>query len=140
MMKSSTRWPTSLSTKAVQTAVFRPKAFRRPREVLYSPPPSQALKRRAVRMRPSPGSRRSMTSPSESWSRAHWEWGRRVRLMAIKGGAGRCSDDDAPVEVSDQLWRARLGGELVEGHELGLREEEAAGVRGPRCPLGLQLA
>ena len=43
-MKSSTRWPTSLSTKAVQTAVLKPKHLRRPRDVLYSPPPSQALK------------------------------------------------------------------------------------------------
>jgi len=38
-MKSSMRWPTSLSTKAVQTAVRRPKHLRRPRATLYSPRP-----------------------------------------------------------------------------------------------------
>jgi hypothetical protein len=48
-----------------------PKHFRRPREVLYSPPPSQAVNERAVRIRPSPGSRRSMTSPRETCSKAH---------------------------------------------------------------------
>jgi len=36
---------------------------RNPRTTLYSPPPSQAWNVRAVRMRPSPGSSRSMTSP-----------------------------------------------------------------------------
>src|SRR6266481_5741845 len=81
MMKSSTRWPTSLSTNAVTTAVFRPNALRRPRDVLYSPPPSQTWKFRAVRMRPSPGSRRSMTSPREIWSKAQELAGLMVRLM-----------------------------------------------------------
>ena len=81
MMKSSTRWPTSLSTKAVQTAVFRRKHFRSPREVLYSPPPSQARNSRAVRTRPSPGSRRSITSPREIWSKPHEAAGLIGRLM-----------------------------------------------------------
>ena len=39
---------------AVTTLVRRPKHFRRPRATLYSPPPSQTLNSRAVRMRPSP--------------------------------------------------------------------------------------
>src|SRR5881396_1175831 len=63
-MKSSMSRPTSLSAKAVATAVLKPKQRRRPRATLYSPPPSQTLNSRAVRTRPSPGSRRSMTSPS----------------------------------------------------------------------------
>ena len=37
---------------------------RRPPVTLYSPPPSQAANWRVVRMRPAPGSSRSMTSPS----------------------------------------------------------------------------
>ncbi len=70
MMKSSARWPTSLSAKAVMTAVFNPKHLRRPRTTLYSPPPSHTRKERAVRILPSPGSRRSMTSPIEAASKA----------------------------------------------------------------------
>src|SRR5438876_1690919 len=62
-MKSSNSRPTSLSAKAVHTAVRKPKQRRSPRATLYSPPPSQALNSRAVRTRPSPGSRRSMISP-----------------------------------------------------------------------------
>ena len=81
MMKSSMRWPTSLSTSAVTTAVLSPKHFRRPRATLYSPPPSQAWNCRAVRIRPSPGSRRSMISPSETSSKAQEPAGLRGRAM-----------------------------------------------------------
>src|SRR5882724_10619593 len=88
MMKSSTRWPTSLSTKAVQTAVRRPKHLRRPRDVLYSPPPSQTLNSRATRTRVSPGSRRSMTSPSETWSNLHSEADLILRLMGARDSEG----------------------------------------------------
>src|SRR5205823_3612795 len=63
-MKSSMSRPTSLSANAVQTAVLRPKQRRSPRATLYSPPPSQTLNSRAQRTRPSPGSSRSMISPS----------------------------------------------------------------------------
>ena len=71
IMKSSTRCPTSLSARAVRTAVFRPKHLRSPRTTLYSPPPSQARNDLAVRIRPSPGSRRSITSPRDTASNAH---------------------------------------------------------------------
>src|SRR5438874_2014556 len=70
-IKSSIKWPTSLSAKAVQTAVRKPKQRRRPRATLYSPPPSQALNSRAVRTRLSPGSRRSMISPRAI--RSNWQ-------------------------------------------------------------------
>ena len=62
-MRSSTRRPTGLSASTVATAVRRPKQRRRPRATLYSPPPSHTAKCRVVWMRPSPGSRRSITSP-----------------------------------------------------------------------------
>ena len=52
----------------VGRAVRSPNARRRPRDTLYSPPPSHARNERAVRIRPSPGSRRSMTSPRETAS------------------------------------------------------------------------
>src|SRR5260221_104279 len=61
--RSWTRRPTGLSTRAVTTAVSSPKQRFSPRATLYSPPPSKTWKPRVVWMRPSPGSRRSMTSP-----------------------------------------------------------------------------
>src|SRR5947208_3472837 len=65
-MRSSTRRPTGLSASAVTMAVRRPKHLRRPRATLYSPPPSQTRNSRAVLTRMSPGSRRSITSPSDT--------------------------------------------------------------------------
>ena len=63
-IKPSASSPSSFRGRAVATAVGRPKVFRRPRATLYSPPPSHTRKLRALRTRSSPGSRRSMTSPS----------------------------------------------------------------------------
>ena len=63
--------PISLSARAVTTAVRMPKQRRRPRATLYSPPPSQTWNCRVVRMRTSPGSRRSMISPKETSSKRH---------------------------------------------------------------------
>src|SRR5674476_827708 len=99
-MKSSIRRPISLSANAVTIAARSPKARRRPRATLYSPPPSQARKDRAVRMRPSPGSRRSITSPSDTASKRHSDAGRMLRSAIVivlrlstgrkgRGGAGR---------------------------------------------------
>src|SRR5260221_8392830 len=62
-MRSCTRRPTGLSAKAVTTAVSKPKQRLSPRATLYSPPPSQHWKPRVVATRPSPGSRRNITSP-----------------------------------------------------------------------------
>lgn len=50
------------------TAACLPKTRDKPRLTLYSPPPSQASKDLAVRMRRSPGSSRSITSPRETMS------------------------------------------------------------------------
>ena len=50
--------------------------FLKPRTTLYSPPPSHALKDLAVLILPSPGSRRSITSPNETArSFRAWEGG-----------------------------------------------------------------
>src|SRR5512138_195585 len=62
-MRSCASRPTGLSTKAVTIAVSRPKQRFSPRATLYSPPPSKTWNVRVVWMRPSPGSRRSITSP-----------------------------------------------------------------------------
>src|SRR5689334_21163306 len=67
-MRSSTRRPTGLSASAVTTAVLSPKQRRSPRATLYSPPPSQTRNSRAVCTRMSPGSSRSITSPSATQS------------------------------------------------------------------------
>ncbi len=68
-IKSSIRSPTSFSANAVITPVFIPKHLRSPRTTLYSPPPS--LKLLAVRIRPSPGSSLSITSPNDTASYLH---------------------------------------------------------------------
>src|SRR5450830_1429098 len=82
-MKSSTRRPISLSARAVTIAARSPNARRRPRATLYSPPPSQARKDLAVRMRPSPGSRRSITSPRDTASKRHSDAGRMLRSAIV---------------------------------------------------------
>jgi hypothetical protein len=66
IIRSSTSQPRSLTGSAVMAVARLPQHLRMARATLYSPPPSQAANWRAVRMRPSPGSRRSMTSPSEN--------------------------------------------------------------------------
>ena len=71
MIRSSTSFPISLSANAVMTAVFIPKQRLSPRMTLYSPPPSHALNDLAVCILPSPGSRRSITSPNDTASYVH---------------------------------------------------------------------
>src|ERR1035437_3197930 len=82
-MRSSSRRPTGLSARAVTMAVLRPKQRRRPRATLYSPPPSHTLNWRAVATRTSPGSRRSMTSPSETRSHLQSSFLRSTRLFLL---------------------------------------------------------
>ena len=79
-IRSSSSRPTSLRTTAVTTAARRPKQRRRPRATLYSPPPSQTRNWRVVRILPSPGSRRSMTSPRDRMSNAQASFGLSSRL------------------------------------------------------------
>src|SRR6266542_685220 len=81
-IKSSNNRPTSFSANAVQTAVFKPKHRRSPRATLYSPPPSQTLNSRALRTRPKPGSKRSITSPNDTTSHLHSAAGRIFRISS----------------------------------------------------------
>src|SRR4051794_40034974 len=76
MIRSSSRPPTGLSAIAVTIAVRRPKHRRRPRATLYSPPPSETANVRVVAILPSPGSKRSITSPSATRSYLHSSGGR----------------------------------------------------------------
>src|ERR1019366_7677992 len=96
-------------------------------DVLYSPPPSQALKARAVRIRPSPGSRRSMTSPSETWSKAQEAAGFMVSDIdgfpwaGLPGGLGGCGEQ--PGAARDRRPVARFqGGRWDAGAARGGRE------------------
>ena len=82
-MKSSMSFPISLSANAVMTPVFILKHFLKPRTTLYSPPPSHALKDLAVLILPSPGSRRSITSPNETASYLHSLFGFKLRFMVL---------------------------------------------------------
>src|ERR1035441_2742919 len=81
-IRSYSRRPTSFSTMALTTVVRRPKQRRNPRTTLYSPPPSHTWKLRAVRMRPSPGSSRSMISPSAAASQRQLSRGLIASAMA----------------------------------------------------------
>ena len=106
-MQSSTSRPTSLSTSAVTIALRSPKHRRSPRATLYSPPPSQTRKDLAFRIRPSPGSKRSITSPSETRSNRQSSSSRRPRLSAVVTRRAQL----------ERLGRQSLDGGVVPGGE-----------------------
>src|SRR5207245_4943120 len=81
-MRSCRRRPTGSSANAVTTAVSKPKQRFSPRATLYSPPPSHTSKDRAVAMRRSPGSNRTITSPRLTRSQRHSFFGRIVSAMS----------------------------------------------------------
>src|SRR5512147_1042797 len=68
IMRSSTSQPRSLTGSAVIAVARLPQHLRMARATLYSPPPSHTWKLRALRTRPKPGSKRSITSPNEAQS------------------------------------------------------------------------
>ena len=114
-MRSSMSRPMGLSASAVATVVRSRKQRRRPRATLYSPPPSQARNVRAVWMRSSPGSSRSMISPSATRSQRPGDDGWMVSVTpghlwpsaADPDGGGRLRGqraDSCPVAGREQLW------------------------------------
>src|SRR3954447_18395980 len=128
-MRSCTRRPTGLSAKAVTTAVSRPKQRLRPRATLYSPPPSQAWKVRVVVTRPSPGSRRNITSPSATRSQRQRSFGFTVRPMFSRTSRARDNTRSALGSGLDLHVAGRLGRELPVGRaeaDLGLDLEHHA--------------
>src|SRR6267378_5312381 len=80
-MRSWRSLPTGSSANAVTIAVSSPKQRFSPRATLYSPPPSHTSKDRAVAMRRSPGSSRTMTSPKLTRSQRHSFFGLTVNPM-----------------------------------------------------------
>src|SRR5205807_1311282 len=82
-IKSSSSRPTGSSTNAVTTAVSSPKQRFSPRATLYSPPPSHTSNDRAVAIRRSPGSNRTITSPRLSRSHRHSFFGLIVSAFAF---------------------------------------------------------
>src|SRR5207302_10669086 len=85
--------PTGLSANADTSAVAIPKQRFNPRATLYSPPPSHTRNWRAVWMRPSPGSNRSITSPSATRSQ---------RRPGFGGMSSGISSPREPAAVDDQ--------------------------------------
>src|SRR5438874_4927681 len=83
-MRSCTRRPSGWSANAFTTAVSRPNQRSKPRDTLYSPPPSQTRKVRVVAIRLSPGSKRSMTSPRLTRSHRQPAFG-----LIVSGGIER---------------------------------------------------
>src|SRR5208282_5187624 len=82
IIKSSTSQPRSLTGSAVTAVARLPQHLRIARATLYSPPPSQTWNERALRTRPKPGSKRSITSPNETQSHRVSDAGRRLRIAS----------------------------------------------------------
>src|SRR3569833_178818 len=82
-MKSSTSQPRSFFGRAVTTLERLPQHLRMARATLYSPPPSHTWNWRAVRTRPKPGSKRSITSPKDRQSHFTSLAGRIFRISVI---------------------------------------------------------
>src|ERR1035441_3011236 len=78
------RRPTGLSASAETSPARRPTQRFKPRATLYSPPPSETEKVRVVATRPSPGSRRSITSPRAIRSYRHSRAGRSSRMLMAR--------------------------------------------------------
>src|SRR5882724_11363967 len=135
-VKSSSNRPTSLSANAVATAVRKPKQRRNPRATLYSPPPSQTLNSRVERIRPSPGSNRSIISPRESRSYLQEPGGFSCRVDMVRGVSMssrlRSISDDGFPEVSGAFSFYVVGGstcrEKLDGNILFTESVTASGV------------
>src|ERR1017187_2065847 len=119
--------PTGLSANAETSAVSRPKQRFNPRATLYSPPPSQHLKLRVVAMRPSPGSRRNMTSPRLTRSQRQSDFGLIFIRLILRCPASippiktlACSRrPDAPASCSVRFSSYQTGGFYDEMFEAG---------------------
>src|SRR5687767_13766260 len=87
MIRSSTSQPRSLTGNAVTAVERLPQHLRMARATLYSPPPSQTWKLRALRTRPKPGSKRSITSPKEAQSQRVSDAGRIFNTLSVITGS-----------------------------------------------------
>src|SRR6187399_2403336 len=85
IMRSSTSQPRSLMGSAVTAVARLPQHLRMARATLYSPPPSHTWKLRALRTRPTPGSKRSMISPNEAQSQRVSLAGLTLRTLSDMG-------------------------------------------------------
>src|SRR5882672_7524791 len=83
IMRSSTSQPRSLTGRAVTAVARFPQHLRMARATLYSPPPSHTVNCRALRTRPKPGSKRSITSPKETQSHLVCAAGRMFSTSAM---------------------------------------------------------
>src|SRR5262245_47428650 len=129
-MRSCTSRPTELSTSAVTMAVSRPKQRLRPRATLYSPPPSQTWKLRAVWIRPSPGSRRSITSPRLTRSKRQPALGFTLRAIGgepyrLPAAAVNAAARDRVRDSADEHRVAVAVEAVAERERLAVRIEDA---------------
>src|SRR6187399_1686090 len=85
IIRSSTSQPRSLTGRAVTAVERLPQHLRMARATLYSPPPSQTWKLRALRTRPKPGSKRSMISPNEAQSQRVSAAGLTFSTLSVMG-------------------------------------------------------
>src|SRR4051794_35453351 len=83
IIRSSTSQPRSLTGRAVMAVARFPQHLRMARATLYSPPPSHTVKLRALRTRPKPGSKRSITSPNEAQSQRVSAAARIFRTLSV---------------------------------------------------------
>ena len=108
--RSSTSRPDVVVDERRHDGGAQPEAAAQAARDVVLPPPSQTRNERAVRIRPSPGSRRSMTSPSETRSKRHSPRGggrgrsrRAPAALATASAARRC--DRVEVARRDELGR-----------------------------------
>src|SRR5437867_11675749 len=128
-MRSCTRRPTGLSANALTSAVSSPKQRLSPRATLYSPPPSHARNVRVVWMRSSPGSRRSITSPSATRSQRRCPFGGifiepESRIPSRSSPHPSTIDDE---HVSVHVARGRRGEEYRGAGDVGRRAPASGG-------------
>src|SRR5882757_495683 len=125
--RSWRRRPTGSLAKAVTTAASRPKQRLSPRATLYSPPPSQTSKERAVAMRFSPGSKRTMISPRLTRSQRHCCFDLICRVTRyLSNNLRRASGDFCRLHFRGQKVNEKEGDEVcAAGHEE--RDHVAAG-------------
>ena len=104
----------------------------RPRATLYSPPPSQTWKARAVWMRPSPGSRRSMTSPRLTRSKRHVGSGLEVEAHGSSTPPGGRRRGPARAATVSSRRGGSMSGRSDQEHRVAVGVEAVALPRPPR--------
>src|SRR5689334_3525134 len=129
IMRSSTSQPRSLTGSAVTAVARLPQHLRMARATLYSPPPSHTWKLRALRTRPKPGSKRSITSPNEAQSQRVSAAVLISRTLSVMGCLLPLFATDGPDELH-RVAHARFDARVVLLREQLLGDHVAADAAG----------